>query len=262
MAYSPNFAGQYGSMEHYAAAQAAVQQNDRMRLAALTAVAPGSAISINGPSNKSSQSSGATSAGNFVIPTGGVGGGSVPSANEASYDPWSRYRAAAGDQLANSNAAGDPSDIYKQKLAAMSTGTFSPDDPSYRFRYDQGLQATERSLAAKGLLNSGNAAIELQNYGQKAASQEYGAQFSRMLEGLNGVSNQYDKQQQRLMEMAGIGLDPTGGAKVGIAQTSNNIDAMKANQSYDLGSRGLLQQSQQMYAGGNSNAASILSNWL
>lgn len=141
---------------------------------------------------------------------------------QAAFDPWSKYRAGMGDTLAAKAGAGDPSDIYRDRLAEMSTGEFNPNDPSYKFRFEQGQQALERSLAARGMLNSGNAAIELQQYGQQAASQEYGAQFDRMLKGLAGVSSQYDTQMQRLMAMAGVGLDPTAASKV-------NIEGMKAN---------------------------------
>lgn len=140
---------------------------------------------------------------------------------QGDFDPWSAHRKDAGTLLAGQMGS-DPSDIYKAKLQEMSTGQFSPTDPSYQWRFDQGQQALERSLAAKGMLNSGGAAIELQQYGQGAASQEYGAQFDRMLKGLAGVSSQYDTQMQRLMSMAGVGLDPTGAAKV-------NIEGMKAN---------------------------------
>jgi hypothetical protein len=155
---------------------------------------------------------------------GGVGafsGGAGPGAGVASLssmgitqgtmDPWSRYRSQAGDILATQmDPSNDPSNIYRSKLQGMVDGTadFETNDPSYKFRFDQGQKATERSLAARGLLNSGNAAAELQQYGQQAASQEYGAQFSRLLQGLSGVSQQYDTQQQRLMKMAGVDINP------------------------------------------------------
>jgi hypothetical protein len=160
-------------------------------------------------------------------------------------DPWSKYRAASGDNLATM-AQTDPSDFYRNKLQEMSSGTFTPDDPSYKFRLEQGQQATERSLASKGLLNSGNAAIELQNYGQQAASQEYGAQFDRMLKGLSGVSTQYDTRIKQLMNMAGVGLDPTSSAKL-------NIESFKANTDlYGLG----LQADTSRYVADVSAAAS------
>ena len=123
---------------------------------------------------------------------------------QRSVDPWGFYRGSAADKLATNQGAADPSDMYRSKLQQMSTGQFGIDDPSYKFRLDQGQQALERSQASKGMLGSGNAAIELQQYGQGAASQEYGAQFNRMLQGMAGVEDQYASTQGRLMEMAGI----------------------------------------------------------
>lgn len=120
-------------------------------------------------------------------------------------DPFSMYRGSAADELAaTSSPSQDPSNIYRSRLQEMMMGEFNSDDPSYEWRFDQGQQAVERSLAAQGLLNSGNAAIELQQYGQGAGSTEYQAQFQRMLQSLAGVEDQYNSQQQRLMELAGI----------------------------------------------------------
>lgn len=57
--------------------------------------------------------------------------------------------------------------------------TFTQDDPSYTWRFDQGQKAVESSAANRGGLFSGRAAKELQRYGQDAASQEYSAAFNR-----------------------------------------------------------------------------------
>lgn len=127
-------------------------------------------------------------------------------------DPWSFYRQGAADKLAQTSG-NDPSEIYRKKLEAMSTGQFGIDDPSYKFRFDQGQKALERSQASKGLLGSGNAAVELQQYGQGAASQEYQAQFQRMLQGMGAVEEQYNSQQARLMQLAGV---QTPGVQAGI----------------------------------------------
>lgn len=59
-------------------------------------------------------------------------------------------------------------------------------DPSYQFRFKEGQRAMESSLAAQGLVGSGRAAMELQQYGQESASQEF------------------EKQARRLMELAGV----------------------------------------------------------
>lgn len=174
----------------------------------------------------------------------GGGGGQSPTLLNANYsqeqfDPWSRYRAQAGDLLAGGmDPANDPSNAYKDRLEGMLSpggGDFQTNDPSYLFRLQQGQQALERSQGAKGLLGSGNAAIELQNYGQNAASQEYGAQFNRLLQGMQGVSQQYDTQQQRLMQMAGINLDPTAAAKMNLGVEGINTDRINGSNSYNLG---------------------------
>jgi hypothetical protein len=60
---------------------------------------------------------------------------------------------------------------------------FSQDDPSYQFRLKEGQRALENSAAARGTLLSGATAKALQNYGQEAASQEYGNAFGRALQG-------------------------------------------------------------------------------
>jgi hypothetical protein len=146
--------------------------------------------------------------------------------NARSIDPFSFYRGSAADMLAGyADPKADPSNIYRSRLQQMLMGEFSPNDPSYQWRFDQGQQAVERSLAARGLLDSGNAAIELQQYGQGAASQEYQAQFARILGAMGGVENQYNSQIGRLMELAGIGnagvLNQNLALGSGIAEKAN-----------------------------------------
>lgn len=210
--------------------------------------------------------------GSYALPGGGVTGGSyslpglsgvtgsggvgtnIPvtsTALQQQYDPWSQYRPQASSQLAGEMGQTSPSDIYQQKLAQMTTGEFSPDDPSYAWRFQQGQQAAERSLASRGLLNSGNAAIELQQYGQGAASQEYGAQFNRMLQGLSGTEDAYNTQMNRLMQMAGVNLDPTAGGQLavqagnlGVAQGQLGVNASQVAGQYDLGMRELILKQQ------------------
>lgn len=197
------------------------------------------------------------SGGGYSIPgLGGIGGmgTSIPVTSttlQEQYDPWSKYRDDAASQLGGTIGQGSPSSIYQNKLAEMANGTFSPDDPSYQFRYQQGQQALERSLASRGLLNSGNAALELQQYGQGAASQEYGAQFNRMLQGLSGSEDAYNSQMQRLMQMAGVNLDPTAGGQLavqagqlGVQQGQLGINAAQVSSNYDLGMRELVLKQQ------------------
>lgn len=158
-----------------------------------------------------------------------VGGGPnlQSGAEQVRYDPWSEHRGEASDLLAGKMGTGSPSDLYADKLSQMTLGQFSPDDPSYQWRFQQGQQAAERSLASRGLLNSGNAAIELQQYGQGAASQEYQAQFARMVQGLTASEGVYDTQMQRLMKMAGVDVDPTAGGLLNVQQGQLGVNQGK-----------------------------------
>lgn len=55
------------------------------------------------------------------------------------------------------------------------------DSNAYKFRFDQGLQANDRSAAAGGRLFSGGHQADLLAYGQGMASQEYDNQWSRLM---------------------------------------------------------------------------------
>jgi hypothetical protein len=159
---------------------------------------------------------------------------------QAEFDPWSKYRVASGDLLFSQNQ-NDPSNFYRDKLQAMSApggGDFQTSDPSYLFRLQQGQQALERSAGSKGLNGSGNMGIALQNYGQNAASQEFGAQFDRMKQGLSAVSSQYDTQMQRLMKMAGIDNDPAAAAKINLGIEGENTNRIQTANQFNLGVMG------------------------
>lgn len=96
---------------------------------------------------------------------------------------------------------------YQAKLSAMMNGGFTPDDPSYKWRFDQGMEAVNRGTAAKGGLLSGGRLLALEDYGSGLASTEYQRQFDR-LAGLAGatsgspgsagqiIDGQYQRDQQ------------------------------------------------------------------
>lgn len=110
------------------------------------------------------------------------------------YDPFESYRHYFGD-----------------RLSGMASGKedFSG-DPSYQFRFNQGQQAVERSMAARGMLGSGNELMELQKYGQDMASQEWGNEFNRLatLSGANSLMGSGLGQlnmQRQMNTMQGVG---------------------------------------------------------
>jgi hypothetical protein len=70
---------------------------------------------------------------------------------------------------------------YENKLQKLMDNPDSiQNSGAYRFAFDQGQQAIERSAAAKGMLNSGNILAELAKYGQGMASQQFDKQADRL----------------------------------------------------------------------------------
>lgn len=101
-------------------------------------------------------------------------------------------------------------------------------DPSAQFRFRKGQQALESSMAAKGLLGSGNAALELQKYGQEAASEEYGKQYERLAE-LSGMRKSDPVAAAQLLS----------GANKDAPSTFVNLAQSQSNQMADLGRYGI-----------------------
>lgn len=118
------------------------------------------------------------------------------------------------------------------------------DDPNsiqqsaaYKFRVGQGQEALQRSLGARGMLNSGNRLAELTKYGQDMGSQEYDAQFSRLSD---------------LMKTGTTGY-------IGDRGASNQAQDI-ANR-FSLGSEANLQNRQRMQAGQTTPSNGISNPW-
>lgn len=189
---------------------------------------------------------------NAINPTAGVPsgqtnlGGSVASAAPVARSPTPQETANAKymPQL-DAQMAKDPSNGYADQLKTLMNGQFSPSDPSYAWRFQQGQQAVERSAAARGLLQSGNAAIELQQYGQGMASQEYNAQFNRTLGAMGASESAFQSSYNRLAELAGM----TTGMQANSQNTNYNYlnlaeRAQNNQQQIGLGYAGLAERTQ------------------
>ena len=61
--------------------------------------------------------------------------------------------------------------------------TEAEQDPGYQFRLSEGRRALEQSAAGRGTLRTGGTLKDILNYGQSAASQEYGNVFDRYARG-------------------------------------------------------------------------------
>lgn len=84
-------------------------------------------------------------------------------------------------------------------------------DPGYQFAFDQGQKAIANSAAARGILNSGQTAIALQQYGQGQADQQYGNYFNR------------------LQSLAGLGQNATNATgQFGATSAANQGNALMA----------------------------------
>lgn len=116
----------------------------------------------------------------------------------------SQTNTATADALRASRNVSDPGrSIYDTRLNQMLTRGFTPDDPSYQWRMDQGMENLSRASAARGMLGSGNVLAELTNYAQGAASQEYSAQFNRLLGASQNATQQYTAAYDTLGRMLG-----------------------------------------------------------
>jgi hypothetical protein len=80
--------------------------------------------------------------------------------------------------------------------------SFSKDDPSYQFRFDEGMKAIDNAMSARGLDMSGTQYKNLMRFGQDAASQEYQAEFGRDLAEFNANKGTLMDKYNR---MAGLG---------------------------------------------------------
>lgn len=125
--------------------------------------------------------------------------------NAGSYNPGVDYNAAvnpylsqlnnqlstAAQQVGSGPAAVNMSNEYETRLRQLLENPDSIQDTgAYKFQFNQGQQAIERSAAAKGMSGSGNLLAELSKYGQGMASQAYGAEADR-LANLSGQQKNY-----------------------------------------------------------------------
>jgi hypothetical protein len=133
-------------------------------------------------------------------------------------------------------------------------------DPSYSFRFQEGLKALDRQAASRGGLISGGALRAAQRYGQDVASTEFGNAYNRLASragfgqtastNMGGAAGQFGTNAGNLMTGAGAARASgyVGGAN---ALSSGLGQYMNYTQSQNLLNRLLPQQQ----VAGPSNAA-------
>lgn len=108
----------------------------------------------------------------------GAGGAGGAGASGGAMQP-NRFEAGLSDSDKRLRALLDNPDSIQQSAA-------------YKFRVGQGQEALQRSMGAKGMLNSGNRLTDLMKYGQDMGSQEYDAQYGRLSDLYKTDSNSYN----------------------------------------------------------------------
>lgn len=134
--------------------------------------------------------------------------GKVDMSTEAPGGALSKFFNTPGYQLqfGNSGAAVDPNASPLDRFQSS---------PGYQFQLNQGTSALEKSMASRGLLESGSFAKELDNYSQGLANQDWNNY-------LNRVTGTFSNYQNQLSGLAGMGAQTSGVlSNMAIGQGSN-----------------------------------------
>jgi hypothetical protein len=103
-------------------------------------------------------------------------------------------------------------------------------DPGYQFRLTEGQKALERSGAARGVTNTGGTLKDILDYGQRAASQEYGNIYNRALQ--NYSLN--EQNRARAFDVnAALGFQAYGANELGRASAYGTNEAARRS-TYDV----------------------------
>lgn len=150
---------------------------------------------------------------------------------DAGVDAVRSLQAAIKDGSYNLDTGLINQDRYSPNTIALMQERFSPErfngvteiaqDPSYQFRLQEGINALDRSAAARGRLQSGAQAKAVTRYGQDLASQEYQNAFSRAL-----TTNQTNNASG----LAAVQNNNTGALNLANTNQLNNTNALAAIQ--------------------------------
>jgi hypothetical protein len=157
--------------------------------------------------------------------------------NRTDMAPWRASGGAALGQLGDlMGTSGNTGAIgYGSLNAPFQFNTTGPNaDPSYQFRLQQGQQSVNQNAALGGYFK-GQAGVDLTNYAQGAASQEYGNQFNRYMA----------QNQNTYNQLAGM----SGTGQVASSQTGQ----MGMNAATNSGQLGM--QGAQLWGQGQTGAA-------
>ena len=106
-------------------------------------------------------------------------------------------------------------------------------DPGYQFRLTEGQKALERSGAARGVTNTGGNMKGLLDYGQRAASQEYGNVYDRNLNTYNtNAENAFRQYSTNALKNNAFNTE-TEGRRSGAFGTNTNLYQQQQTDAYN-----------------------------
>ena len=121
-------------------------------------------------------------------------------------------------------------------------------DPGTGFRLKTGMEALDRSAAARGGLLSGATLKGAQRYGQDLGSQEYQNAFNRYVTGFNATEGQANSLFNRLSGVAGTGQNAANQIGASGANYASTVGNIGINSAANIGNAG-------MAAAGMTNSA-------
>lgn len=141
--------------------------------------------------------------------------------------PWLQAgQGALGTLSGLMQPGGELSQGWNQQFQAP-TDVTEQNDPGYKFRLSEGLNALQNSAAARGGLLSSETAKNINDYAQNSASQEYGNVYNRALgqyqQNYNIFENNQANKFNRYASLAGVGQQAANQLNSSGQQASNNV---------------------------------------
>lgn len=137
-------------------------------------------------------------------------------------------------------AFGSLSQGWNQQFEAP-TDVTEQNDPGYKFRMQQGVNALQNSAAARGTLLSGGTAAGINAYGQDYGSNEYSNVYNRKLGEYQQAYNIFQQNQanqyNRLASLAGVGQVTAGQLGSAGQQTANSIGNILTGTASNIGNQ-------------------------
>lgn len=157
-------------------------------------------------------------------------------ANSANQTQWNEYQTTLANEapyLQAGNSALSTLNSEMPSLTAPFTTSDFHESPGYEFQLNQGLQAMQRSAAAKGLLSSVGTQQNLNNYAQGTANTDY----------QTALSNYMNSNSQRYNMLSGLvnvgqnaaGMNANAGANYANASSANTMGAANAQAAGTIG---------------------------